>query len=151
MVVVLDVILGVAIPLVQDVPTVCQISSICKRNYTRKKQIFLITSCICVIVDYFVGLKIWEWSRGCSAIRRSPLLYSKYALNIFSERLQPFRPIFYKYSLHFHRFLFYVRRSTNHRIWLLFGHSSLHQMHGRFSRTVDRKKCSRLYAWKNFN
>jgi Plant transposon protein len=33
--VLVDVIPSVAIPLVQDVPTVCQISSICKRNYTR--------------------------------------------------------------------------------------------------------------------
>ena len=38
--VVVDVIPGVAIPLVQDMPVICQISSICKRKYNRKKQIF---------------------------------------------------------------------------------------------------------------
>jgi Plant transposon protein len=38
--VVVDVIPGVAIPLVQDMPVICQISSICMRKYNRKKQIF---------------------------------------------------------------------------------------------------------------
>jgi hypothetical protein len=78
--VVVDVIPSVlnnAIPLVQDMPIICQISSICMRNYTRKKQI---------LVNHFLhwynrGLLCWPRNMGVVQRGLLPILNGSAAIN----------------------------------------------------------------------
>ena len=49
-----------ATPLLNDLPVICQVSSVCMRNYTKKKEILVYHFLHWYNRGLFAGLKIWE-------------------------------------------------------------------------------------------